>query len=33
MTKNIVFSLALLVGVLFTSNSCTDLDEIILDET
>ncbi|MDX2071436.1 MAG: RagB/SusD family nutrient uptake outer membrane protein [Haliscomenobacter sp.] len=33
MTKNIVFSLALLVGILFTSNSCTDLDEIILDET
>ena len=33
MNKNIVFSLALLVGILFTSNSCTDLDEIILDET
>ena len=33
MTKNIVFLMTLLVGVLFTSNSCTDLDEIILDET
>jgi len=33
MNKNIVFALALLLGVLFTSNSCTDLDEIILDET
>lgn len=33
MNKNIVCFLALLVGVLFTSNSCTDLDEIILDET
>lgn len=33
MNKNIVCFLALLVGVLLTSNSCTDLDEIILDET
>lgn len=33
MNKNIVFALALLLGVFFTSNSCTDLDEIILDET
>lgn len=33
MTKNIAFLMTLLVGVLFTSNSCTDLDEIILDET
>lgn len=33
MNKNIVLALSILLGVLFTSNSCTDLDEIILDET
>ena len=33
MKKHIIFISTLLMGVFFTSNSCTDLDEIILDET
>jgi starch-binding outer membrane protein, SusD/RagB family len=33
MNKHIIFIATLLVGIFFTSNSCTDLDEIILDET
>jgi hypothetical protein len=33
MKKNIIIFAALLVGIFFTSNSCTDLKEVILDET
>ena len=33
MNKHIIFIASLLVGIFFTSNSCTDLNEVILDET
>ncbi len=33
MKNKIIFLITLLVGVFFTSNSCTDLKEVILDET
>jgi hypothetical protein len=33
MKNKIIFLITLLVGVFFTSNSCTDLKEAILDET
>jgi hypothetical protein len=33
MNKPFIFILTLLLGIFFTSNSCTDLEEIILDET